>query len=230
MQFRTDAARSVHPMNTLAMRGQDVPTTHLFAGCPELIGSPYAYSREEEIYGEGEEAEYVYKIISGAVRTCKFLSNGRRQISGFYLPGDVFGFEQRDTHRLTAEALAETKVIMFRRSQIERLATTNADVACQLWSLTGKSLQHAEAHMILLGRRTALERVAAFIVEMDARGGSVGSVELPMSRRDIADYLGLTLETVSRSMSLLQSSRALALSGARQLVLNKTLINTMVEN
>jgi CRP-like cAMP-binding protein len=207
-----------------------LPPIDLFAGSPELIGSPFSYSREEEIYGEGEEAEYVYKILSGAVRTCKILSDGRRQINGFYLPGDLFGFEQGEMHRLTAEAIADTKVIMFRRRQLERLATSNVDVACQLWSMTSKSLQHAEAHMILLGRRTALERVAAFIMEMDARFGRTGSIELPMSRRDIADYLGLTLETVSRSMSQLQSGRAMALSGARRLVLDKRVMNAMVED
>ncbi len=229
MEVRT-ATRSVRPLNVLSGERDALPATHIFAGCPELIGSPYAYSRDEEIYGEGEEAEYVYKIASGAVRTCKILSDGRRQINGFYLAGDIFGFEQANTHRLTAEAVADTKVIMFRRRQIERLATSNVDVACQLWSLTAKSLQHAEAHMILLGRRTALERVAAFIMEMDARGGSAASVELSMSRRDIADYLGLTLETVSRSMSQLQTSRALALSGARRLVLDRRIMSTMIED
>src|SRR6476659_3067636 len=207
-----------------------LPPIDLFAGSPELLGSPFSYSREEENYGEGEEAEYVYKIVSGAVRSCKILSDGRRQINGFYLPGDLFGFEQGDMHRLTAEAVVDTKVIMFRRRQIERLATTHVDVACQLWSLTAKSLQHAEAHPILLGRCTALERVAAFIMEMDARGGRTGFIELPMSRHDIGDYLGLTLETVSRSISQLQRGRAMALSGARRLVLDRPLMNTMVED
>jgi CRP-like cAMP-binding protein len=224
------AARSVRPIRLPASAGAPVLPTDLFAGAPELIGSPFSYSREEEIYGEGEEAEYVYKIVSGSVRTCKILSDGRRQINGFYLPGDLFGFEQGEVHRLTAEAIVNTKVIMFRRRQLARLATTNVDVACQLWSMTAKSLQHAEAHMLLLGRRTALERVAAFIMEMDARLGRTGSIELPMSRRDIADYLGLTLETVSRSMSQLQSGRAMALSGARRLVLDKRMMNAVVED
>ena len=229
MQLRT-ATRSVRPLNVAVAEGESLPATHLFAGCPELVGSPFTYARDEEIYGEGEEAEYVYKIVSGAVRSCKILSDGRRQINGFYLPGDLFGFEQGDMHRLTAEAVVDTKVIMFRRRQIERLATGNVDVACQLWSLTAKSLQHAEAHTILLGRCTALERVAAFIMEMDARGGRTGFIELPMSRHDIGDYLGLTLETVSRSISQLQRGRAMALSGARRLVLDRPLMNTMVED
>src|SRR3954454_5936279 len=100
----------------------------------------------------------------------------------------------------------------------------------QLWSMTAKSLQHAESHMILLGRRTALERVAAFLMEMDARLGHTGSIELPMSRRDIADYLGLTLETISRSMSQLQAGRAIILSGARRLVLDNDAMQALVED
>ena len=124
MQLRT-ATRSVRPLNIAVAEGERLPATHLFAGCPELIGSPFTYSRDEEIYGESEEAEYVYKIVSGAVRSCKILSDGRRQINGFYLPGDLFGFEQGDMHRLKAEAVVDTKVITFRRRQIERLATTH---------------------------------------------------------------------------------------------------------
>jgi CRP/FNR family transcriptional regulator/CRP/FNR family nitrogen fixation transcriptional regulator len=205
------------------------PDIGLFAGCPELMGLPSSYGREEEIYGEGEEIEYVYKVVSGAVRTCKILGDGRRQIHGFHLPGDLFGFEPGSTHRFTAEAVVDTKVLMFRRRQLERIATQNVEVACQLWTMAAKSLQHAEEHMLLLGRRTALERVAAFLVEMDARLGASGKVELAMSRRDIADYLGLTLETVSRSMSHLQTARAISLSGARHVVLSKRAIERFLE-
>ena len=221
---------TVAPLGAPALPSAGIAEIGLFAGCPELIGSPFAYAREEEVYGEGEDTEYVYKIVSGAVRTCKILGDGRRQIHGFHLPGDLFGFEPGQAHRLTAEAVADTKVLMFKRRQLERLATQNVEVACQLWTMTARNLQHAEEHMILLGRRTALERVAAFVLEMDSRLGGTGSIELPMSRRDIADYLGLTLETVSRSMSQLQTDRSLSLSGARRVVLNKRAIRGLVEN
>ena len=206
------------------------PGIALFAGCPELIGSPSAYAREEEIYGEGEETDYIYRIVSGAVRTSKILGDGRRQIHGFHLAGDLFGFETGASHRLGAEAVADTKVLMFRRRPLERIATHNAEVACQLWSMTAASLQHAEEHMLLLGRRTALERVAAFLIEMDRRGGGRGAIELPMSRRDIADYLGLTIETVSRSLTQLQAEHALSLSGARRMVLNRRAMDRLVED
>ena len=230
MRLEATALNTARPLGAPALPTSRLPEIALFAGCPELIGSPFAYAREEEIYGEGEETEYVYKIVSGAVRTCKILGDGRRQIHGFHMPGDLFGFEPGQAHRLTAEAIVGTKVLMFKRRQLERIATHNVEVACQLWTMTAKNLQHAEEHMLLLGRRTALERVAAFIIEMDARLGGTGSIELAMSRRDIADYLGLTLETVSRSMSQLQAEQALALSGARRVVLNKRAMARVVED
>ena len=230
MRLETATLNTARPLGAPALLPAGVAEIALFAGCPELIGSPFGYAREEEIYGEGEDTEYVYKIVSGAVRTCKILGDGRRQINGFHMPGDLFGFEPGQVHRLTAEAIVDTKVLMFKRRQLERIATHDVQVACQLWTMTAKNLEHAEEHMLLLGRRTALERVAAFVMEMDRRLGGTGSVELPMCRRDIADYLGLTLETVSRSMSQLQHDDALALSGARRIVLNRKVMTRLVED
>lgn len=222
LQFTRTASGAPAPIAAL-------PELELFAGCPDLIGSPFEYSREEEIYGEGEEAAFVHKIVSGAVRSCKILGDGRRQINAFHLPGDLFGFDSGEEHRLTAEAVVDTKVLIYPRRHLERIATTDVGVACQLWERAAKGLHRAEEHMLLLGRRTALERVAAFLLDLDARLGRTGSVELPMSRRDIADYLGLTLETVSRSMSQLQSEDALVLSGARRVVLNRRLLDKVIE-
>lgn len=197
------------------------PETLLLSNCAELVGTSFFYSREEEIFGEGEEADFVYRLVSGAVRTCKMLSDGRRQIDAFHLPGDLFGFEPDAHHRLTAEAVADTTVLLFRRRQMEEIARRNVEAACRLWDLTLRSLGHAQEHMILLGRRTALERVAAFLMHMDARLGGTGHVDLAMPRRDIADYLGLTLETVSRALSQLQHEGALRLSGARKVTLDQ---------
>lgn len=204
--------------------------TGLFAGCPELIGSPFSYCREEEIFGQGEDADYVYKIVIGAVRTCRILADGRRQINGFQVAGDLLGLEAGAAHRLTAEAVSDTTVLLFKRRSLEKVAASNADLACQLWGLTANGLRQAEDHMILLGRRSALERVAAFLLDLDRRLGGGGQVELPMSRRDIADYLGLTLETVSRSISQLQADRALVLSGARRIVLDRGATARLVGN
>jgi CRP-like cAMP-binding protein len=196
-------------------------STALFACTPEILGTSFTYARDEEIYGEGEENEFVYKVVSGAVRTYKIMRDGRRQIGGFHLPGDSFGFELGKQHLLTAEATTDTKVLLFKRSQIEQLATRDVGAARELWLMTAGQLRHAEDHMLLLGRKTAPERLAAFLIEMDKRLGCTGVVELPMSRRDIADYLGLTLETVSRGFSQFQASGIVQLIDARHVVLVK---------
>ncbi len=193
----------------------------LFASTPEILGTSFSYGRDEEIYGEGEDNEFVYKVVSGAVRTYKVMRDGRRQIGGFHLPGDYFGFELGTRHLLTAEATTDTKVLLFKRSQIESLATRDVSAARELWLMTAGQLRHAEDHMLLLGRKTATERLAAFLIEMDKRLGGTGVVELPMSRRDIADYLGLTLETVSRGFSQFQASGIVQLIDARHVVLVK---------
>jgi CRP/FNR family transcriptional regulator, nitrogen fixation regulation protein len=182
----------------------------------EVFCSEFKYRAATEVFGEGEEAEYVYQITTGAVRTYKLLSDGRRQINSFHLPGDMFGFENGLAHRFTAEAVVETKVrIMRRRSLLNRTANREAG-ATSLLGLITRNLQHAENHMLLLGRKTSLERVAAFLLEMDERLEHPHVMNLPMNRRDIADYLGLTLETVSRALSVLRFKEMLFFDGPTQ--------------
>ncbi|AVT83110.1 helix-turn-helix domain-containing protein [Rhodopseudomonas palustris] len=197
------------------------PAEQFFAttGHAGLIASEFTYKKEEEIYGEDEPSEYVYQVVSGAVRSYKLLSDGRRQIGAFYLPGDVFGLESGPTHRLTAEAIVDTTVRLIKRRSLEQAAATDINIARGLWSMTAGELRHAEDHMLLLGRKNAMERVANFLLEMDRRLAVAGMMALPMCRRDIGDYLGLTLETVSRALSQLQSKGILGFSGARQIEL-----------
>jgi CRP/FNR family nitrogen fixation transcriptional regulator len=163
----------------------------------------FTYKKGTEIYGEKESADYVYQVKTGAVRSYKLLSDGRRQIGAFHLIGDIFGLENGSEHRFTAEAIVDTTVGLMKWRSLELVAERDAMVAKNLLSMTTNNLQHAEDHMLLLGRKTALERVAAFLTEMDRRLTAAGIMALPMSRRDIADYLGLTLETVSRALSRL---------------------------
>ena len=184
-----------------------------------LIATEFSYKKDEEIYGEDEPAEYVYQVISGAVRSYKLLSDGRRQIGTFHLPGDVFGLESGTVHRLAAEAIIDTTVRLVKRSSLEQAAGVNIQVARNLWSMTAGELRHAEDHVLLLGRKNAMERVANFLLEMDRRLAVAGMMALPMCRRDIGDYLGLTLETVSRALSQLHGEGVLGFSGARQIVL-----------
>jgi CRP-like cAMP-binding protein len=133
------------------------------------------------------------------------LSDGRRQIESFHLPGDFFGFESGPTYRLTSEAIVDTVMVIFDRRALERFATRDVRTARQLWKLAVREFDHAVDHMLLLGRKTALERVSDFLLEMGARMRATGGTELPMQRRDIADYLGLTVETVSRMISRLET-------------------------
>jgi CRP/FNR family nitrogen fixation transcriptional regulator len=189
------------------------------ARCSGVVASEFSYRKDEEIYGEGEPSEYLYQIICGAVRTYKLLSDGRRQIGAFHLPGDVFGLDPDSEHRLTAEAIADTTVRLMPRRSLEKAAASSVQVARNLWTMTASDLRHAEDHMLLLGRKTAMERVATFLLEMDRRLARAGMMALPMCRRDIGDYLGLTLETVSRALSQLNDEGILMFSSARQIAL-----------
>jgi CRP/FNR family transcriptional regulator, nitrogen fixation regulation protein len=187
----------------------------------QVLLTEFKYGRGTEIFGEAEPAEYVYQVVEGAVRSYKLLSDGRRQIGAFHLVGDIFGLENGAVHRFTAEAIVDTTVRLAKRVTLELVATADALVARELLTMTTSNLQHAENHMLLLGRKTSLERVAAFLLEMDVRLSASGVLALPMSRRDIADYLGLTLETVSRALSCLHEKGLLDFVGQtqRQIVL-----------
>jgi CRP/FNR family transcriptional regulator, nitrogen fixation regulation protein len=200
--------------------GNSVPDQfHAITGHAGLVATEFSYKKEEEIYGEDEPSDYVYQVISGSVRSYKLLSDGRRQIGAFHLPGDVFGLESGPVHRLTAEAVVDTTVRLVKRRSLEQAAGIAVQVARSLWAMTAGELRHAENHMLLLGRKSAMERVASFLLEMDRRLAVTGMMALPMCRRDIGDYLGLTLETVSRALSQLHSDGVLGFSGARQIVL-----------
>ncbi len=189
-------------------------------GLGGLAAKEVSYDRDEEIYGEGEPSEYLYCVRRGAVRTFKLLRDGRRQIDAFHLPGEYFGLSASETHRLSAEAVIDTKVVIVKRRALEARAMQEADIACAMWRLAADDLRNAQDHMLLLGRKNALERVVAFLLDMDRRLSVAGVMALPMCRRDIGDYLGLTLETVSRSLSALAEKGALSFNGSRQIILN----------
>jgi CRP/FNR family transcriptional regulator, nitrogen fixation regulation protein len=201
-----------------AVRHQPRVASHAFSGQIELMGATMPFARNAEIYGENEHADYVYKVLSGSVRTYKVLNDGRRQIGAFYLPGDLFGLEAGDKHTLSAEAITECKVLVIKRGALTALATRDPEVARQLWTTTAAELQRAQDHIMLL-IKTAQERVAGFLLEMSARSAAATEVELPMSRQDIADYLGLTIETVSRTLTHLENAATIAVPTSRRIVL-----------
>jgi CRP-like cAMP-binding protein len=171
------------------------------------------FARGQEICGEGERAEHVFRVVRGAVRGFRVLADGRRQIAEFYLPGDVFGFEAGRERRASAEALADSVVVVARRPAMG----DDGDPAMtrQLWRLAVAELRRSQDHVLTLGRRSASERVASFLVDLAERIGEGGAVELPMSRQDIADYLGLTIETVSRTLTQFQVLGLIRLEGSR---------------
>jgi CRP-like cAMP-binding protein len=199
---------------------QNLPPTasHALGGVLEMMGAPMSFFRNAEIYGENEPAEYLYKVVSGTVRTYKVLADGRRQIGGFYLAGEIFGLEIGDDHMFSAEAVSDAKVLVVKRSAVIALAARDNDVARQLWTLTARELRRVQDHILLL-IQTAQERVASFLLEMADRVSASNAVELPMSRQDIADYLGLTIETVSRTLTSLENAATIEVPTSRRIVL-----------
>jgi len=184
-----------------------------------LMGVTMVYPRDTEIFGENEPADYLYKVLSGTVRTYKILSDGRRQVGGFYLPGDIFGLEFADEHTLSAEAISDAKVLVIKRSALTALAARDPSIAQQLFALTGRELHRVQDRTLLL-IKNARERVASFLLEMAGRASENNTIELPMSRQDIADYLGLTIETVSRTLTALETASAIEVSASsRRIVL-----------
>jgi CRP/FNR family transcriptional regulator, nitrogen fixation regulation protein len=184
----------------------------------DLMGAPMTYKRNAEIYSEGEDADYLYKVISGTVRTYKVLADGRRQVSAFYMPGDVFGLENSPQYVFSSEAVADTEVLVVERGAVVALAARDTEVARQLWTITCRELQRAQDHFLAL-IKTAEERVVGFLLDMAARVSGGDRFELPMTRQDIADYLGLTIETVSRTMTQLEHRAAIELPTSRRVVL-----------
>ncbi|MGZ3272527.1 MAG: helix-turn-helix domain-containing protein [Caulobacteraceae bacterium] len=180
---------------------------------PLDLGVRMNYGRDEEVFGEGEASRYVYRVLSGAVRTYRVLSDGRRQIVEFHTPGDVFGLDGEDRHALGAEAVRDTVLQVMRRDAFLHDQGSEAAIRTLL-----KKFHRAQAHMLLLGRHTACERVAAFLLDFRERAGS-DAIDLPMSRQDIADYLGLTIETVSRTFTQLQGAHQIDLVSCRRVIL-----------
>src|SRR3974390_1255038 len=221
------AALAARPLEQRWRRSAHPASVRAYAGTLEMMGAPMAFSRNEEIYGESESAEYLYKVVSGAVRMYKVLTDGRRQIGAFYLPGDMFGFEPGDEHASSAEAIGNVTVLVFKRTAVLALAARDGEVARQLWELTAHELDRSHKHSLLL-ILSAQERVASFLLEMAGRSYASGELELPMSRQDIADYLGLTIETVSRTLAHLESAGAIAVPVARRITLrNSRMLNRL---
>jgi CRP-like cAMP-binding protein len=172
---------------------------------------------DEEIIAQGDPAEYCYQVVDGCVRTVTLLDDGRRQIGQFLLPGDFFGWDAAGEHSFAAEAVSPTTLRRFGLATIEERAATDQGFARNLRHYIVGQVRQARDHMVLLGRKTAAERIASFLLEMHARLGRPAdpAIALPMSRGDIADYLGLTIETVCRGLTEMRRQGVIEVERAR---------------
>ncbi len=179
------------------------------------LGAVQHFAQDREIFCEGNSAEYYYKIVSGVVRTCKFLVDGRRQIDAFYTAGDNYGFEPESAHRFSAEAVTDCTMVAYRKGRPDAMAGGDGPLSQELLSFAMGGMARAQAHSLLLGRRSALEKVAGFLMDWAEKSADHQVVNLAMTRQDIADYLGLTIETVSRTLTQLERDRVIELPSAR---------------
>jgi CRP/FNR family transcriptional regulator, nitrogen fixation regulation protein len=202
---------------TLAYPLDDPRTARPAAAIADVIdrlGLRMSFARNDEIYAQDDEVEFLYRVMSGSVRTSRLTSDGRRQVGDFYYPGDVFGLETGPEHRFSAEALSDCEVRVVKRSSV-RAFSGDAELDRAILTATHRELERAQEHVMLLGRKNAQEKVAAFLLSLASREAGE-SVQLPMGRQDMADYLGLTIETVSRMLTQLQQTAVVAFPASRR--------------
>jgi CRP/FNR family nitrogen fixation transcriptional regulator len=182
------------------------------------MGTPTSFSPNEKIFGKGEPAEYLYKVEFGCIRTCDTLNGGRRWIDTFYFPGDFFGLEAREEHTISAESITPSSVRIIERKALVSRAARNIVVVKYLLDIMAMELQRTKDHNLLL-LKGAQERIVDFLLDMKNRTQGQNEVDLPMTRLDIADYLGLSIETVSRVLTRLKGASAISFLTSRRVIL-----------
>jgi CRP-like cAMP-binding protein len=189
------------------------------------IGTLLDCAANDVIYTIHQPADFWYRVVDGAVREITPLANGRRDIVDFLLPGDVFGFGGAENYQHSTEAVIPTKLERFPRLEGERLAQSDAIVAYGVDRLGDASLDRLRARTALLAHSSAPAKVGGFLLQMMARTNrdSDDPIELPMSRSDIADHLGLSMETVCRALATLRTQKLIALEGTRRVRLTDPL-------
>ncbi len=226
-QAHRHSAHLVHPCDKCVVRD--------YAACGVLNSDEQArlvsimttveIDANQPIFNEADTAHHVFNVTEGAVKIYKLLPDGRRQITGFLFPGDFLGLTHNESYAYTAEALAPTKLCRFPRQKLEALLDELPKLEQRLLGMASHELAAAQDQMMLLGRKSAKERVVSFLLMLSnaaARHGQPANpVGLPMNRQDIADYLGLTIETVSRAMTQLKTQGLIQLMNEKQVRLVK---------
>ena len=205
-------------------RAERAPQLHGAGGEPNqlaALGAVCSFSRNETIFDEGDEVTAFYKIASGVVRLCRVTEDGRRQIAGFRLPGDFIGVDWASQYELTAEAVRDVTAIRFSRNRVEKLTSDDPNVRAHILAHIRRDLRSAHEHLLTLGCQSAAERVASLLLQLANRAGvgEGGTLDMQLGRQDIADYLGLTLETVSRTFSEFQNRGLIALPKRRHVTI-----------
>jgi CRP/FNR family transcriptional regulator len=214
----TRPARTVEPLpadhNCAGCSVRDTAVCGVL-GCDDLalfkaMGGTLHLEEGQTLFHEGDAAAEVYNVTEGALRLTRLLPDGRRQVLGFVLPGDFLGISPGDVQDCHAEALEDTNMCRFTRSRFEEFSEQHPELGREVYKLAAHELAAAQAQMLLLGRKSAPERIASFLLDLEQRqrkapGAMLGHVDLPMSRSDIADYCGLTKETVSRVLADLKT-------------------------
>lgn len=218
----------------------DLPETHPCFGCPvraiavcavldcdklarlRHLGSHSRLAAGQPLFHEGHDADRVYTVTSGSLKLYKLLPDGRRQVIGFMHPGDFVGVSLDNEYAFTAEALEQTELCAFPGSRFDGFVEAHPEMERELYQLAAHEAVAAQQQFVLLGRKTAAERVASFLVSLAERsekreGREAAAIRLPMSRSDIADYLGLTKETVSRVITMLKRRRLIRSASATEI-------------
>jgi CRP-like cAMP-binding protein len=187
----------------------------------DKFGVVMRFSRNATIFSKGEAARYSYKVIEGAVRLLRIFADGRRQIVNFFLPDETFGIELSDEYSATAEAVGEVVALRCPRLCISQMTEGDPDISQKRLAMFSKSLAAAERHVAMLGHQSAKERVASFFMalEMQCAGADRQMLDLPLSRQDIADYLGLTIETTCRALSELKRQAIISTPSRRRILI-----------
>lgn len=175
------------------------------------VGTRITVKRGQEVFAEGNIADACYRVVEGSVRLVKLMVDGRRQVCEFLKAGDILGFEADDEYYFSAEAVNDCTLVRYPRRAVETLLAEDKSFARHVRKITAHGLQGAYQRMVLLCHKSAQERIAWFLLDMaDRSGAEEGAINLPMTRTDIANYLGMAIETVSRVLGQFKQNGAIA--------------------